>query len=96
MYTVLHGQPHPQLGECHVHRHVEVYVLQPWVDGYAMPVGQEGLYKAGCHRRPPALCRRVQQQQWQAVPLSMLVELVNSVPQRIKECINGGGDKTPH
>ena len=36
------------------------------------------------------------QQQWQAVPPSVLVKLVNSVPQRIKECINGGGDKTPH
>ena len=62
-----------------------------------------GLCKAGCHHRPPALCRRVHnefkrelQQQWQAVPPSVLVKLVNSVPQRIEECINGGGDKTPH
>ena len=80
-----------------------MYVLQPWVDGHAMPVGQGGLCKAGCHRRPLALCRRVHdefmrelQQQWQAIPPSVLVKLVNSVPQRIKECINGGGDKTPH
>jgi hypothetical protein len=39
---------------------------------------------------------RVLQQQWQAVPQSMLINLVKSVPQRIKECINSGGDKTPH